>query len=66
MVIKDGEEQPDIIHISNKYSLGKSWSPKWQEFKVHHFDNASKRSINGVELIAFKDYWYTVKFEGNH
>lgn len=65
-VIKDGEQQPDIIHISKKYSLGKSWSPKWQEFKVHHFDNASKRSINGVELIAFKDYWYTVKFEGNH
>lgn len=63
-----GDGQPEIIHISKKYRLGKSWidSSSWQDFKAHYFDNQSNRNINGVELIAFNCYWYTVKFNGSY
>jgi len=68
--IKDGDRPPDVevIHISKKYSLGKSWiqSSTWEAFKAHYLDNVSNRNINGVELIEFNWYWYTVKFNGSY
>jgi len=64
--LEDDGEQPTVIHISKKYRMGKSWYPLWKEFKVRYFDNASNRNINGVELIEFNSYWYTVKFDGSY
>lgn len=62
--MEDGSEKPDVIHISKKYSLGKSWihSKSWEEFREHYLDEKSNRNINGVTLIDFNWYWYTVQF----
>lgn len=64
--VMDRNTPPDVIHISKKYRLGKAYIPSWEDFKREYFDNANNRNINGVELIAFNQWWYTVKFNGSY
>jgi len=45
--LEHGDKKPDVMHISKKYSLGKSYISSWQDFKKEYFDNASNRNING-------------------
>lgn len=64
--VMDINMQPDVIHISKKYSLRKTYSRSWEDFRSEYFDNVNNRNINGVELVAFNQWWYTVKFNGSY
>lgn len=62
--MEDGNEKPDVIHITKKFQFGKSWihSSSWEAFKARYFDDKRNRNINGVILLDFNWFWYTVQF----